>query len=142
MGKENKNSERDLIVGNKDLFPGQTNGCNSNVRESDTTDEDYQEFLSCLKNDGGYAIYTPESGIPLKYEEYAECSDDSEIVGIDKDPFYDGCFTPFIASRLDSIVCISSFCNFEYLYFFFSGMVFFFCMLNFLKSPCLGCVHL
>ncbi|KAF5481386.1 hypothetical protein F2P56_002042 [Juglans regia] len=80
------------------------NGHISNMRESDTTDEDYQEFLSCLKNDGENIVYNLESGIPLIYEEDAECSDDLEIVGTDEDPFSDGYFTPFVASRLDSII--------------------------------------
>jgi hypothetical protein len=125
-GKESKNSMRDVKEENEYPLSGGTNGylykrsgttsckvlhptmreCNREV-ESDMIDENYQEFLNCLKVDGGNFVFTPESGIPVRYEADARSSDDPEIITTDKNPFCDGYRTPFISSKCDPIVCIS-----------------------------------
>lgn len=77
-------------------------GCN-NEAESDTnlTDENYHEFLSCTKNDGKGLVFTSRIYRPLRYDE--ESSSDSDVVVLDRDP-HEGYRT--------QIVCILSPFNF------------------------------
>ncbi|XP_059434288.1 uncharacterized protein LOC132167356 isoform X2 [Corylus avellana] len=116
-GKENKNSMRDVKEENEYPFSGGTNGCsykrygttncNSEV-ESDTIDENYQEFLNCLGADGENFVFTPASGIPVIYEADAESSGDPEIIAAGKNPFCGGDCSPFISSKRNPIVCVST----------------------------------
>jgi hypothetical protein len=116
-GKENKNSMRDVKEENEYPTSGGTNGClykrydttNCNREvESDVIDEDYQKFLNCLRADGKNFVFTPASGIPVIYDTDAESSGDPEIIAAGKSPFCGGDRSPFISSKCDPNVCLSS----------------------------------
>ena len=126
--KESKNLMMDVKEKNENHSPSGTNGhlrkrsgtasaevlhpakreCSREV-ESDMIDECDQKFLNCLENDGGNIVFMPENDIPMIYEGDVESSDDTEIIAMDKDPFRDGICSPFVASKINSFVCISLF---------------------------------
>ncbi|KAL6208337.1 hypothetical protein ACLB2K_019288 [Fragaria x ananassa] len=60
-------------------------GCNNEAEsDSNLTDENYHEFLSCTKNDGKGLVFTSRIYGPLRYDE--ESSSDSDVVVLDRDP--------------------------------------------------------
>ncbi|XP_062022987.1 uncharacterized protein LOC133739258 isoform X2 [Rosa rugosa] len=71
-------------------------GCNSEAEsDSNLTDDSYQEFLSCTKDDGKVMVFTSRICGPLIYDSDEESSSDSDVIVLDRDP-HEGYRTPII----------------------------------------------